>query len=157
VEDAYADAVRMLARRPLARRELFERLRERGHAEGAIDDAVARLEEQGSVNDVSLARHWIETRSTAAGRGRERTIGELVARGVDEVVAEAAWREAQRTGAIDDDALLACAVRRRLGPAPGRADRGRLARVYNALLSEGFEREAVVSALAVYGLERNDP
>jgi regulatory protein len=157
VGDAYADAVRMLAKRPLARREVSDRLRERGHAAEAVDDALARLEAERSVNDAALARHWIETRAAAAGRGRERTIGELVARGVDETVAETAWREALRSGAIDDGALLARAVRRRLGRPPGRADKGRLARVYNALLSEGFEREAVVSALAVYGLERNDP
>ena len=157
MEDAYADAVRMLARRPLARREVSDRLLERGHAAAAVNDALFRLEAEGSVNDAALARHWIETRMAASGRGRDRSIAELIARGVDAGVAETAWREAQRAGAIDDDALLARAVRRRLGPPPGRADRGRLARVYNALLSEGFEREAVVSALAVYGLERNDP
>jgi regulatory protein len=157
VEDAYADAVRMLARRPLARREVSDRLLERGHAAAAVDGALARLEAEGIVNDAALARHWIETRAAAAGRGRERTIGELIARGVDEAVSETAWREAQGSGAIDDAALLGRAVRRRLGLPPGRADRGRLARVYNALLSEGFEREAIASALAAYGLERNDP
>ena len=157
MEDAYTDAVRMLARRPLSRREVTDRLRRRGHAADAVDGALARLEGNGSVNDAALARHLIETRAASAGRGPERTIAELVARGVDEAVAANAWREAHGSGAIDDDALLARAVRRRLGPPPGRADRGRLARVYNALLSEGFEREAIASALAAYGLERNDP
>jgi hypothetical protein len=47
-------------------------------------------------------------------------------------------------------------VRKRLGVPPGSADRGRLARVYNALLSEGFGEEQVEAALAPFGFERND-
>lgn len=108
------------------------------------------------MDDAALARHWIDTRAASRGRGHDRTVAELVARGVAEEIAAAAWRDAVADGAIDDDDQLARAVLRRLGPPPGRADRGRLARVYNALLSEGFEREPIEAALAPYGLERTD-
>jgi SOS response regulatory protein OraA/RecX len=83
-------------------------------------------------------------------------MAELAARGIAEETAAAAWREAAEDGTIDEVGHLERAVRRRLGPPPGRANRGRLARVYNALLSEGFEREPIEAALAPYGLERTD-
>jgi regulatory protein len=156
VPSAYDDAVRLLSKRPLSRREVGDRLRERGHAEEAVEDALSRLEAARAVDDAVLARHWIGTRTVSRGRGHERTVAELVARGVAEEIAVAAWREAVEDGTIDDHDQLARAVLRRLGPAPGRADRGRLARVYNALLSEGFEREPIEAALAPYGLERTD-
>jgi len=154
VTSAYDDAVRILAKRSLSKREVAEHLRGRGHDDLEIDNAIARLEESRAVDDEALARHWVATRAASRARGRERTVAELAARGVSEATALAAWREAIAEGTIDDGDQLARAVLRRLGPPPGRADRSRLARVYNALLSEGFEREPIEAALAPYGLER---
>jgi regulatory protein len=156
VPDAYDDAVRALARRPLARSEVERRLRQRGHEAAAIDAALVKLESSGVIDDAALARQYIDTRAVSRGRGRDRTVAELIARGVDRETAESAWRDAVGDGAIDDGTQLARAVTRRLGPPSRRVDRARLARVYNALLSEGFERGAVEAALVSYGLERND-
>jgi regulatory protein len=154
--DAYDEGLRLLGRRALTRREVVERLTQRGHAAEEVKDAVTRLEEEAAIDDDALARHWIGTQALARGRGRDRALAELQARGVDPEVASSAWSAAVDDGAVDDALLLARAVRRRLGPAPGRAERGRLARVYNALLSEGFAREQVASALAPYGFEGMD-
>jgi regulatory protein len=154
--DAHADAVRFLARRPLARRELWDRLVARGHAPSEADEAVLRLEASGVVDDLALARHWIATRARARGRGRDRTIAELSARGVDPGTAARAWTEALAEGEIDEAEGLTRAVRRRLGEPPGDAGSGRLARVYNALLSEGFEPDETASALVPYGFGRTE-
>jgi regulatory protein len=157
VSDAYQDGVRLLSRRSLTRREVALRLRERGHRDEDVEAAVLRLAEASAIDDRALARHWIGSQAAARGRGRARALSELVARGVDEAVAASAWEEALEDGAIDVDAALARAVRRRLGPPPGRSGIGRLARVYNALLYEGFGREQVEAALVPYGFERTDP
>ena len=156
MSDAYQDGVRLLARRPLTRREVELRLKERGHGDDHVEAAVSRLVALSAIDDRALAQHWIGSQAAAAGRGRERAVAHLVARGVEEAVASSAWVQAVEDGAIVEDALLAKAVRRRLGPAPGRAGKARLARVYNALLHEGFGREQVEAALAPYGFEGTD-
>jgi len=157
MSDAYEDGLRLLARRPLTRREIESRLASRGHDPDGIAAAVSRLQEAGLVDDRKLAAAWIEGAAAEKGRGRERAIAELEARGVDREIASAAWSAAIDGGAVTAGGLVEKAVRRRLGPAPGRADSGRLARVYNALLSEGFAHEEVASALAPYGFEGIDP
>jgi SOS response regulatory protein OraA/RecX len=155
VASAFDDAVRLHSRRPLTRQELCAKLRARGHAEEAIADALARLADAYGADDASVALAFVTARGRE--RGRDRVVGELVARGVPEEAASAAWSQARDEGAIDPEESLARAVRRRLGAPPGRARRARLARVYNALLSEGWGREPVEAALAPYGLERIDP
>ena len=157
MSDAYQDGVRLLSHRSLTRREVVLRLKQRGHGDDDVEDAVSRLVSQSAIDDRALARHWIASQAAARGRGRARALAELSARGVDEAVAASAWSEAVADGAIDGDALVFRAVRRRLGAPPGRANRGRLARVYNALLQEGFGQAQVEAALAPYGFERTDP
>ena len=157
MSDAYQDGVRLLSRRALTRREVVLRLQQRGHSEDDVEDAVLRLVGLSAIDDRALALHWIASQAAARGRGRSRALAELSARGVDEAVAASAWSEAVADEAIDDDALVSRAVRRRLGAPPGRANRGRLARVYNALLQEGFGQAQVEAALAPYGFERTDP
>jgi len=155
--DAYQDGVRLLSRRSLTRREVVSRLKGRGHGDDEVEKAVSRLAAQSAIDDRALALHWIASQAAGRGRGKDRALAELVARGVDESVAASAWSEAVEDGAIDDDALVSRAVRRRLGAPPGRADMGRLARVYNALLHEGFQDAQLEAALAPYGFKRNDP
>jgi len=77
----------------------------------------------------------------------QRLVAELEGRGVARAVAEAAWCRAIELGEVDPAAAVRKALRRRLA-AGGAIDDRRYARVYNALLREGFERDEVESALA---------
>ena len=149
MEPAYDDAVKLLARRDMSRRALSERLAAKGHGEDAIADAVERLARRGAVDDAAYARRYILRRG--ASRGRERVLQELAGRGVDAAVADRAWADTVDEGTRVEGEALTRAVRRRLGAPPGRVDEARLARVYNALLSEGFEPAPVASALVPYG------
>jgi regulatory protein len=146
----------MLGRRPLSRREVVLRLRARGHDDEDIESAVSRLAAQSAIDDRKLARHWIGSQAAPRGRGRQRALAELLARGVPADVASSAWSDAVEEGAIDEGAILSRAIRRRLGAPSSQAGMGRLARVYNALLHEGFGREQVEAALLPYGFERTD-
>lgn len=148
------DAIGWLARRDRTRHEIEERLRARGHDEGAIVRAVADLMADGRLDDRALARRWIAAQGR--GRGPDRTRGELLARGIDPGVVEAAWREAVSEGDWDGESAVLAAVRRRVGAHPVVLEKARIARVYTALLSEGFEPEHVASALLPYGFERTD-
>ncbi len=156
MSDAYQDGVRLLGRRPLTRHEIVLRLKERGHDDLDVEAAVSRLAAQSAIDDRALARHWIASQAGPRGRGKQRALAELVARGVPAEVASSAWSLAVEEGEIDEGAILSRAVRRRLGAPPARAGMGRLARVYNALLHEGFGREQVEAALLPYGFERTD-
>ena len=155
MSDAFTAALALLARRAMTRHEVEERLRARGHDDAEIQDAVSRLEERKLVDDARLARDWIETQGTL--RGRERILSALEARGLARSDAESAWDDAVADGAVDVVGAVARAVRRRLGPPRAPVPRARLARVYNALLHEGFEPEAVATALEPYGFERTEP
>ena len=156
MSDAYEDGLRLLARRALTKAEVEERLMARGHDGAAVAAALERMSASGVIADDVLARNWISSQAMARGRGRSRAIAELEARGVELSVAALAWAAVEADGAIDEAALLSRAVRRRLGSTPGATGKGRLARVYNALLSEGFDQARVEAALARYGFERTE-
>jgi SOS response regulatory protein OraA/RecX len=144
---ADADLARWLARRPLSRAEAGERLAGAGHAARDVEGALDRAERQGWIDDAKLAYEFIVTRSARLGRGRHRLIAELDARGVSRVTGEAAWARAVELGEIDEDTAIKKALRKRIA-AGGALDGRRYARVYNALLREGFGRDEVESALA---------
>lgn len=78
-EAAHEAALRLLAHRPRAERELAARLRRRGFPAAAVEAEVARLRRAGLLDDERFARAWVEAR---AGRGRLLLRRELVARGV---------------------------------------------------------------------------
>ena len=156
MSDAYDDGLRLLARRALTKAEVEERLSARGHDGAAVAAALLRMSASGLIADDVLARNWIVSQAIARGRGRSRALAELEARGVALSVAASAWAAVEADGAIDEEALLTRAVRRRLGSTPAATGRGRLARVYNALLSEGFDPQQVEAALARYGFERTE-
>lgn len=142
-----ADALRLLARKPLTEAELQHGLARQGHAPDVVAGVIERLQQAGQLDDRSLALHYIVTRTERLGHGRLRLLGELERRGVRLEVAEAAWELAVREGHIDPAELLRRRARillrrQRRGPAAER-----WARVYNALLRAGFEEAAIRSEL----------
>jgi regulatory protein len=140
-------AVRQLARRPLTCRELRDRLRKAGYADEEAEEAVARLREQGYLDDHELAVHFITVRAERKGHGPARLVRELEARGVAAETAARALRSARESGAVDPDRILRREVEKRLGRQGTSPDRKAQARVYNALLRSGFEPQSIRSAL----------
>ena len=88
VGSPYDAAVRLLARRAHSRVELRRKLARRGFDGEEVDLALARLSEQGYVDDASFAAGHVRRRS--AGLGPLALSAELNARGVDRAVAGAA-------------------------------------------------------------------
>lgn len=92
---AYGRAVAKLSRRDHAEAELRRSLRQAGHAEAEIDDAVMRLKAQRALDDGRFAEVFSRSRLRHRGLGSNRIRAELVHRGVGRAVAEKGLREAK--------------------------------------------------------------
>jgi regulatory protein len=77
-------ALRYLAYRPRSEAELGERLARRGFDGETIAMALARLKEQGLVNDLAFAQFWKENRQSFSPRSQWLVRRELKQKGVAE-------------------------------------------------------------------------
>ncbi len=91
--------------RPRSESELRERLQKRRFDEGNVEATIAKLKEQGLVDDLAFAQFWKDNRQSFSPRSQRLTRLELRQKGVahdiiDQVVAgvsdeESAYRAAQ--------------------------------------------------------------
>jgi regulatory protein len=98
-------ALHYLGYRPRSEAELRERLQKRGFDEGNVETVIAKLKEQGLVDDLAFAQFWNDDRQSFSPRSQRLTRSELRQKGVasdiiDQVVAqvsdeENAYRAAQ--------------------------------------------------------------
>jgi regulatory protein len=138
LRDCYDKAVELLAARPHFRRELETKLAQRGFSEAEIDEALARLTEQGYLDDRAAARGFVETR-VRRGEGRARLRAELLKRGAPEEAID----EALAALTPEDDLPAAREAAERWQRAGGRDSRA-LAR---HLERKGFSYRAIVALL----------
>ena len=128
VEAAERAALRALARRGHARRDLQRRLVKKQHPPRAVDAALERLGARGLLDDRRFAEQYAGLRATR-GRGPARLLRDLLAQGVERRTAEEAVRRALDEESIDP-ALEARAVAvkraRQLGGLPPVVRRRRL-------------------------------
>ena len=80
--DCHERALRLLAVRPRARRELESRLRQAGFERAEVSSELDRLEEVGLLDDAAFARELAEHHLTVRGSGRRAVAGALAAKGV---------------------------------------------------------------------------
>jgi regulatory protein len=114
VEGAYRIAVRLLAARPRAVKELLWRLRQRGLNPSAVANAVGRLEEKGFLNDQEFARHFVSVRA-ARGHGPARLLTDLLAKGVERGLAERTIDEVLEAEGVDPMAQARSIAEKRAG------------------------------------------
>jgi regulatory protein len=143
----------MLARRALSRRELGERLSDKGFATAAIAAEVERLHAAGLLNDLELARAVCRTR-LRQGKGKRAIETEFWRRHVEpqagaQAVAELVGDEV--AGALE--AAMARVVKR--CPLWRRLPRER-AKVVRYLLTRGFDAAEVRRVLGREPDEEND-
>ena len=146
----YQKALQLLAARAHFRRELEIKLRQRGYPGEEIEAALAKLTEEGYLDDRATARVFVESRQGRANEGRTRLRAELIKRGAPDDAVEAALAEIT----VEDDmaaARDAAESWRRKGGLDPRA----LAR---HLERKGFSRRAIVAVLngELDGLEIDD-
>jgi regulatory protein len=146
VRAAYAAGLAMLARRELSEAQIRERLRRKGHDAGAVDEAVARLRAARAIDDRRVAVSAARTEAQIRSRGRAYVLRRLAALGIPPDLAADAVDEV--FGALDESALLARALARRLrGPSATIQDAAHFRRLYQQLVRQGFPPSAVIAAL----------
>ncbi len=89
-------AAHYLSYRPRSEFEIRERLQRRGFDDDSIDAVIARLKEQGLVDDMAFAQFWQDNRASFSPRSRWLTKLEMRRKGVsDDIIT-------QVVDAIDD-------------------------------------------------------
>jgi regulatory protein len=137
-----------LARRELSERQVRQRLARRGVDEAEVDAVVARLREDGSLDDRRVAGAHVRTAIRLKQRGPARLAADLASLGIDPATSRDAITEALAES--DESTLLARALARRWksSEAPSLAD---AARLYRALVRQGFSPDRVRSAIDALG------
>lgn len=80
---AYDRAIQYLSVRPRSAAEVRRRLEEAEVDPAAIEATLARLTEQGYLNDAEFARYWVENRQRFRPKGEQALRQELRQAGVD--------------------------------------------------------------------------
>lgn len=141
--NARARAMRILGARQMSRRELIDRLVEKGESEEDAEDAADYLDSLGILDDGeyagSIVRHY-----SSRGYGMGRIKSELRRRGVPREYWDAALLELPE----DTEAIDALIARKLRGAEP---DERELKRLTDMLLRRGFGWEEIRSALKRYG------
>ncbi len=151
---AYLDGLRLLARRELSVAGLRARLADRDHSPAAIDEAVARLlRDTRAATIARVARAYARTASGVKGRGRLRVARELQAMGIAREVAAEALGEV--FGDLDERALIARAIQKKLRGRTRIADRAEQVRLFQYLMRQGFSPAAAALALRNLGRQTN--
>lgn len=143
--NTYVTALTMLSRRELSEKQLRDRLIRKGHEPEEIDDAVARLKTEHSLDDARVAQAIARTQTTVRRRGRLRVKRELEQAGIAGETARAALDAV--FGELDQGALLQAALGRRLRGERGIADDREFQRLYRYLVTQGFESDLALNAL----------
>ncbi len=98
---AFERALRLLGYRPRSESEVRQRLAKAQIDDHLIDRVVARLRQDGLLDDRDFARYWVENRGNFNPRGTRLLAAELRRKGVDrEVIAEALAGGDEEEGAL---------------------------------------------------------
>ncbi|HUB75940.1 MAG TPA: RecX family transcriptional regulator [Solirubrobacteraceae bacterium] len=149
--DALARCYAHLGRREHSAFELRERLERAGFATGVIDQALARVSEQGYLNDERYARLLAQDRRELDGWGVERIRERMRRAGIDAALIDVVL------GPFDPASERAAAVallRRRMPQPP--ADARERQRAFALLVRQGFESEVAYDAVREHGGPHDD-
>jgi regulatory protein len=136
---ALETAYQALSRKDLSEREVRDRLEASGFSGEEIEQAIDRLERQGVLNDLRLARSLIGAASGRATVGAARLRARLESRGLAPEIVDAALEQSGGDEVSLLDELLNGRYANR--------DIAKKAQAGRFLLSRGFEEDAVRTAL----------
>ncbi len=142
---AYADGLKLLARRELSEAQVRQRLARKGHAPTDIDEAVERLRDERAIDDARVAEAIARTATSVRRRGKLRVRMQIQQAGIDKDTAKRAVDEV--FGGIDEDALIEAALRKRLRHRDTIADDREFQRLYRFLAGQGFESDKIIRML----------
>jgi len=143
--EAFHAALRLLRTRSRSRRELVAALGRRGFTGRVMDDALAKLDNLGLVNDQLTARDLAHSLLRRHPYGRQGLLYRLRERGLDSGVVEGAVAEA--TEGADEAGRAEHALRQRLPRWASLPADARRAKAWRFLAQLGYDSDAISEAL----------
>ena len=134
-------AIRYLSYRPRSEFEVRGRLRRQGFDTEIIEVVIARLKEQGLVNDTDFAQFWREDRDSFSPRSQWLTKLELRQKGVSDNIID------QVVNTIDDDDSAYRAALRKARSLPRSDYQGFRRRLSEYLKRRGFGYSVIKRAI----------
>ena len=147
----YDRAVNMLAFRARSSSELARSLVRKGEARSHVEWAIARLTEQGLLDDAAFARTFARTKVVGGKQSRRRVQQDLARRGVPRTVSDDAIDTVLEEEAVDPRSIVEEAARKKLRSLEGLDPAVQRRRLYGFLARRGYELEDIRATLDVIG------
>jgi regulatory protein len=140
-DELYDVAVRALMRRGHSVNEMQKLLARRADNELLVKVVLARLRENGQLDDARYAKQFVRQRTEIRRQGKYRITRDLRARGVpDEHIESALAESAEQT---DETALVRQRIERKLKLTRGEVDERKIASLYRSLMRAGFAPDLI--------------
>ena len=144
--ELYDVAVRALMRRAHSVHEMKQKLERRSDNKLLVQVVMARLKENGLMDDARYAKQFARQRTESRKQGKYRVARDLRARGIPDRHISSALEEVVQTS--DEAAMVRQRIERKLrsyrGPDTGKKiDEKKMASMYGSLLRAGFSADVV--------------
>jgi regulatory protein len=152
----YDRALNMLAFRARSSAELARSLVRKGEPKELVDLAVARLQEQGLLDDAAFAQSFTRAKVLGAQQSKRRVQQELARKGVARAVTDAAITTVFEEEGVDQREVVEQAARKRLRLLAKLEPTVRRRRLYAFLARRGYDGEDIRRAMDAVGEELRD-
>ena len=139
--ELYDVALRALMRRAHSVHEMKQKLERRSDNKLLVQVVMARLKENGQIDDARYAKQFARQRTEGRKQGKFRVARDLRARGVPDRHIEAALKESGEQN--DEGAMVRARIERKLRAFRGEIDEKKMASMYGSLLRAGFSADVV--------------
>jgi len=139
--EMYDVALRALTRRAHSVHEMKKKLERRSDNKLLVQVVMARLKENGLIDDARYAKQFARQRTESRKQGKFRVARDLRARGVPDKHIEAALEETSKS--TDESAMVRQRIERKLRSYRGEIDEKKMAPIYGSLLRAGFSADVV--------------
>jgi len=153
---SYDRALNMLAFRARSSTELARSLVRKGEDKAHVDWAIARLQEQGLLDDAAFARAFTRSKVVGGKQSRRRVEQELARKGVSRTVAGEAIDDVFEDEAVDQRAVVEEAARKKLRSLAGLEPAVQRRRLYAFLARRGYELDDIRAAIDSVGAATDD-
>ena len=140
-DELYDVALRALMRRAHSVHEMKQKLARRTDNELLVRVVMARLKENGQLDDERYAQQFTRNRTQSRKQGKFRIARDLRARGVADNQINAAIEDAAAT--TDTVAMVRQRIERKMRSYRGELDERKIASIYGSLLRAGFPSDVI--------------
>jgi regulatory protein len=139
--ELYDVAVRALMRRAHSVHDMKQKLERRSENKLLVQVVMARLKENGMIDDARYAKQFARQRTESRKQGKYRVARDLRARGIPDRHISSALEEVAQTS--DEATMVRARIERKLRSYRGEIDEKKMASMYGSLLRAGFSADVV--------------